>query len=112
MGNTSSDSPQSVTVDNIGNATLSLSGLTVGAHFAQVGGSGTPADCTSSSSLAPGGTCNLSLSFTPTATGPITSTATLTVECWCETGFEPKDAEKFAYREGRWRILEAEQPAH
>jgi 3',5'-cyclic AMP phosphodiesterase CpdA len=37
---------------------------------------------------------------------------TLTVECWCETGFEPKDAEKFEYREGRWRILEAEQPAH
>jgi 3',5'-cyclic AMP phosphodiesterase CpdA len=37
---------------------------------------------------------------------------TLTVECWGETGFEPKDAEKFEYREGRWRILEAEQPAH
>jgi 3',5'-cyclic AMP phosphodiesterase CpdA len=37
---------------------------------------------------------------------------TLTVECWCDTGFEPKDAEKFEYREGRWRILEAEQPAH
>jgi 3',5'-cyclic AMP phosphodiesterase CpdA len=37
---------------------------------------------------------------------------TLTVECWGETGFEPKDAEKFEYREGRWRILEVEQPAH
>jgi 3',5'-cyclic AMP phosphodiesterase CpdA len=37
---------------------------------------------------------------------------TLTVECWGETGFEPKDAEKFEYREGRWRILDAEQPAH
>jgi 3',5'-cyclic AMP phosphodiesterase CpdA len=37
---------------------------------------------------------------------------TLTVECWCETGFKPKDAEKFEYREGRWRILEAEEPAH
>jgi 3',5'-cyclic AMP phosphodiesterase CpdA len=37
---------------------------------------------------------------------------TLTVECWCETGFEPGDAQKFEYREGRWRILEVEQPAH
>ena len=37
---------------------------------------------------------------------------TLTVECWGATGFEPKDAEKFEYRAGRWRILEAEQPAH
>jgi 3',5'-cyclic AMP phosphodiesterase CpdA len=37
---------------------------------------------------------------------------TLTVECWCETGFAPKDAQKFGYREGRWRILEAEEPAH
>jgi sugar lactone lactonase YvrE len=78
VGSTSGDSPQSVTVQNIGNATLSMSGLTVGANFAQVAGTGTPADCTSSSSLAPGESCNLSLSFTPTARGPITGTATLT----------------------------------
>ena len=37
---------------------------------------------------------------------------TLTVECWCDTGFEPKDAQKYEYHEGRWRILEAEEPAH
>jgi 3',5'-cyclic AMP phosphodiesterase CpdA len=37
---------------------------------------------------------------------------TLTVECWCETRFEPKDAQKYEYREGKWRILEAEEPAH
>ncbi len=37
---------------------------------------------------------------------------TLTVECWCETGFEPSDAQKFGCREGRWRILEAEATAH
>jgi sugar lactone lactonase YvrE len=78
VGNTSSDSPQSVTVENIGDGTLSLSGLTVGSNFAQIAGSGTPADCTSSSSLAPGGRCNLSISFTPIATGPITGSATLT----------------------------------
>src|SRR5207248_9447741 len=77
VGSTSSDSPQSVTVENIGNGPLSLGELTVSSNFAQISGSGTPADCTSSSSLAPGGSCNLSLSFTPTATGPITGTVTL-----------------------------------
>ncbi|MFL6351961.1 MAG: choice-of-anchor D domain-containing protein [Bryobacteraceae bacterium] len=78
VGNTSSDSPQSVTVENAGNGTLSLSGLTVGSNFAQIAGSGTPADCTSSSSLTPGESCNLSLSFTPSSAGPITGSATLT----------------------------------
>jgi 3',5'-cyclic AMP phosphodiesterase CpdA len=37
---------------------------------------------------------------------------TLTVECWCETGFEPKDSERYEYHDGRWRILQAEEPAH
>jgi 3',5'-cyclic AMP phosphodiesterase CpdA len=37
---------------------------------------------------------------------------TLTVECWCETRFEPKDAQRYEYHHGRWRILEAEEPAH
>jgi 3',5'-cyclic AMP phosphodiesterase CpdA len=37
---------------------------------------------------------------------------TLTVECWCETRFEPKDAQRYEYHQGRWRILEAEEPAH
>jgi large repetitive protein len=78
VGSTSSDSPQSVTVENIGNGPLSLSGLTVGSNFAQTTGSGTPADCTTSSALAPGASCNLSLSFTPSSIGPITGTATLT----------------------------------
>lgn len=37
---------------------------------------------------------------------------TLTVECWCETGFEPKHAQRYEYHDGRWRILQAEEPAH
>ena len=37
---------------------------------------------------------------------------TLTVECWCETHFEPKDAQKYEYHDGKWRILPAEEPAH
>ncbi len=80
VGTTSGDSPQSVTVENIGNGTLSAiaPGLSIGANFAQVDGSGTPADCTAVFSLAPGSSCNLSISFTPTAGGSIQSSAILT----------------------------------
>ena len=37
---------------------------------------------------------------------------TLTVECWGETEFKPKDAQGYEYHDGRWRILKAEEPAH
>ena len=79
--NTSTDSPQSVTVQNIGNQSLTAvsPGLAIGSNsFEQVAGSGTPADCTSSFSLAPGASCNLSLSFIPQKTGSIVSAATFT----------------------------------
>jgi sugar lactone lactonase YvrE len=78
---TSSDSPQSVTIQDIGNQPLSAisPGLVVtGLNFAQVPGSGTPADCSSTFSLATGATCNLSISFMPQTTGLITSQATFT----------------------------------
>jgi hypothetical protein len=50
----------------------------VGADFRQVAGGGTPADCTSATSLAAGASCNLSISFTPTQATTLTETATLT----------------------------------
>ena len=82
VGNTSSDSPKSVTLQNIGNQMLSASdpGLTIaGSSFVQVPGAGTPADCSASFALMPGAACNLSVSFTPTITGsPVTSTAAFT----------------------------------
>jgi 3',5'-cyclic AMP phosphodiesterase CpdA len=37
---------------------------------------------------------------------------TLTVECWCETGFAPGATQKYENHDGRWRVLEAEEPAH
>ena len=93
-GSTSSDSPQSVTVQNIGNQPLNAiaPGLIVGGpDFVQVAGPGTPADCTSSFSLTPGASCDLSISFTPSgialardaggfrsATGDVTAAATFT----------------------------------
>ena len=81
VGSTSSDSPQSVTIQNIGNQPLDAvaPGLSVAApNFVQVGGSGTPADCTGSFALTPGASCNLSLSFTPQAAGTIAGTAVFT----------------------------------
>ena len=54
-------------------------GLVIGGpNFLQVAGSGTPADCTSSFSLAPGATCNLSISFEPQSVGNLTAAATFT----------------------------------
>jgi uncharacterized protein (UPF0297 family) len=81
VGSTSTDSPQSVVIQNIGNQPLDAipPGLLVtGPNFVQVPGSGTPEDCTSSFTLTPGATCNLSLSFEPQSAGPITSTAVFT----------------------------------
>jgi Bacterial Ig-like domain (group 3)/Divergent InlB B-repeat domain/Abnormal spindle-like microcephaly-assoc'd, ASPM-SPD-2-Hydin/NHL repeat len=77
----STSGPQSVTVQNIGNQPLDAvsPGLVVkGPNFQQVAGSGTPADCTSSFALAPGTTCNLSISFQPQSAGSLTSTAAFT----------------------------------
>jgi sugar lactone lactonase YvrE len=78
-GSTSADSPQSVTIQNIGTQPLNTftPGLAVGGpNFLQVAGSGTPADCTSTFSLSPGATCNVSISFEPQTVGSLVSSAT------------------------------------
>jgi len=69
--------PQSVTIENVGNQPLNGLGLSIGANFEQVAGSGAPEDCSSSFSLASGAGCNLSISFAPTAAGPINGAAVL-----------------------------------
>lgn len=78
VGSTSTDSPQSVTAQNIGNQLLQSypPGLSLGQSFVQVAGSGMPADCTTTFSLAPGASCNLSVSFTPQTIGNLLSSAT------------------------------------
>jgi sugar lactone lactonase YvrE len=79
-GQTSTDSPKSATVQNIGNQPLNAiaPGLVIDPNFMQEAGSGTPEDCTSTFSLAPGVSCNLSISFIPTTTGSISGAAVLT----------------------------------
>jgi 3',5'-cyclic AMP phosphodiesterase CpdA len=37
---------------------------------------------------------------------------TLTVECWTGEEFKSSDAQRYKWQEGRWRILEAPEPAH
>ncbi len=84
VGSTSSDSPQTVTITNVGNQPLTAvtPGLVVtGPNFVQVAGSGTPEDCDSGFSaapLAPGASCNLSISFEPQAAGVFAGTAVFT----------------------------------
>jgi sugar lactone lactonase YvrE len=71
VGSTSSDSPQAVTLENIGNAALALTstGLTAPADFSQVPGSGSPVDCADSATVAAGASCDLSLQFAPGSAG-------------------------------------------
>jgi len=84
VGSTSSDSPETVTITNVGNQPLTAvsPGLVVtGPNFVLVAGSGSPEDCGdgfSAAPLAPGASCDLNISFTPQATGVLTSTAAFT----------------------------------
>ncbi len=75
VGSVSSNSPQSVTVQNIGNAALNVSALAASTNF-NLNGSNTT--CTSTTSLAAGDTCVLGIEFQPTATGALAGTVTLT----------------------------------
>jgi sugar lactone lactonase YvrE len=70
----------SATLQNVGNATLTASGLvlTDTVDFALVAGSGTPPDCAATFSLAASEECNLSVDFTPQSAGPLTGSLVLT----------------------------------
>ncbi len=84
VGSTSADSPLTVTITNVGNQPLNAitPGFAVsGPNFVQVAGSGTPEDCGlgfSAAPLAPGVSCNLSISFEPQVAGVLTGTAVFT----------------------------------
>ena len=80
VDSTSSDSPMSLMAQNIGNAILTGSGIafTDADDFTRASGSGTPADCASSFSLAPGAACNLSVDFTPASGGTLSGSLVLT----------------------------------
>ncbi len=80
VNSTSSDSPQTITVQNAGNAELTATELllTDSTDFAQVAGSGAAPDCTSNFSLSAGEECTLNLAFAPRSAGPLTGSLQLT----------------------------------
>jgi CSLREA domain-containing protein len=86
VGSESSDSPQTVMLQNIGNAPLTFpaSGTgenpSISANFAVDSSTTCPEVLTSSSpgTLAAGATCTLAVDFIPTTAGPINGTAVLT----------------------------------
>jgi hypothetical protein len=79
LGETSTDSPQTVVVQNIGNQPLNLSGLSYPADFpvdSAAGGSETL--CTDTTSLSAGLLCYLPVNFTPLHSGALNESLTLT----------------------------------
>ena len=71
-----STAAQTLTVTNYGNLPLALSRIAFSSGFAQVPSGGT--DCTSTSTVAAGASCLVSVTFTPAAAGTYNGTVTLT----------------------------------
>ena len=84
VGRTSSNSPESETIENIGNQALDAVApgqVVTGSNFVQVAGTGTPADCSAilaAGPLAPAVTCNLSIDFEPQSIGNLVGSAVVT----------------------------------
>ncbi len=71
-GTTSTDSPQTMTVENIGNADMTFLGVNYPLYFPEAA-SGSATDCTAATVLAAGQTCTATIDFTPNqeVAGPI-----------------------------------------
>jgi sugar lactone lactonase YvrE len=75
-GSTSSDSPQTVSVQNVGNATLNFATISFPTDFPQVGDDN---DCSTGTPLTPGLVCPLTIDFKPTTLGsPLSEAVGLT----------------------------------
>ena len=72
----SSSLPLTATAVNIGNQALTLTGLTISTSFKQQASGGT--DCTSTTTLTPGQSCNVEVIFDPSTTGNFTGDITFT----------------------------------
>jgi len=90
-GSTSSDSPQTIMVQNIGNAALNFSAVSYPADFPE-SATGASTDCTSATNLAPTGACTLTIDFSPVAVSgtdtpvPLSESVTLTDNALNVTG--------------------------
>jgi sugar lactone lactonase YvrE len=75
-GSTSSDSPKTVKVENVGNAALDISGVSYPPNFPE--GSHATTECAVTTSLPTNGSCTLTIDFTPLAGGQLYSSLVLT----------------------------------
>ena len=76
FGATSSDSPQTITAENVGNAALSFSAVSYPSSFPE--GSPETTDCTATTSLPANQACTLTIDFSPLAVGAIAESLVLT----------------------------------
>jgi len=76
VGQTSADSPKSVSVQNVGNQPLSITSLLYPLDFSM--GIGDSKACTSTTMLAQGARCDLSVQYVPTVPGPTTESVIFT----------------------------------
>jgi predicted outer membrane repeat protein len=77
VGTTSTDSPQTVEIENIGNQALNFTALSYPTDFPYAGSGANP--CTGSTSLSAGVECDLDIDFTPLSAGsPLSENVTLT----------------------------------
>ena len=86
------DGTISYTLFNAGNVALTAAapGLNPATDFPLVAGSGTPADCTPSFSLAANGACNLSVTFQPTSVGVLRESIAITDNSLAQAGASQK----------------------
>jgi len=75
-GATSTDSPRTVQVWNIGNQPLAFTGVSYPVDFPEA--SGDSIACTPSTTLSPGQPCDLPVDFTPLVLGPLSGNVTIT----------------------------------
>jgi subtilase family serine protease len=76
VGSTSSDSPRTVTVENVGNAALNFSAVGYPSSFPE--SSQETTDCTATTSLPSNGSCTLTIDFSPLTAGALSDSLVLT----------------------------------
>jgi sugar lactone lactonase YvrE len=84
VGNTSPDSPQVVSIENIGNTALDFSAIAYPTDFPEAPGETT--DCLTANILNAGGICTLSIDFMPTTSGMLIESVGLTDNALNGTG--------------------------
>jgi streptogramin lyase len=83
-GKTSATAPKTVEISNVGNAELAFSAVRYPMDFPE-SASGGSTDCASTSTLAPGGTCTLTISFSPSSVDGVDTSLLLREDVWVTT---------------------------